>query len=73
MPDLTAFRRQFERMSEDARKRLDAATTREVAVEAECDPRTVQVVYAGAEPKSYAAKRARRVLIARGLLPPLTA
>jgi hypothetical protein len=53
-------------------RRLDAATARKIAVEARCDPRTVQRVYAGQQVRGDAGTRAREVLIAKGILPVTT-
>ena len=48
--------------------RLDAGTVRELAVAAECDPRTIERAYAGMPVRGLAGKRARRALREAGLL-----
>ena len=50
--------------------KLDAATNRKVAVEAKCDPRTVEAVVKGGEVKGLARERAHNALVRLGLIPP---
>lgn len=47
---------------------LDAAMARKLAVEASCDPRTIQRVFRGEEVRGLPGKRAREVLEAHGLV-----
>lgn len=49
---------------------VDAATLRELAVAASCDPRTIARVLAGADVKGVVRARIERVLRERGLRPP---
>jgi hypothetical protein len=50
------------------RRKLDAATARRLAVEASCDPRTLQRVLDGEPVRGLARERARQVLRQHGLL-----
>jgi hypothetical protein len=47
---------------------LDASTARKIAVEASCDPRTVQRAYRGEPVRGLAGERARAALVAHGLI-----
>jgi len=49
---------------------LDAATARELAVEARCDPRTIRKVLAGAPVRGLARRRAASALTAAGFRVP---
>jgi hypothetical protein len=49
-------------------RKLDASTARRLAVEASCDPRSLQRVLDGEEVRGLAGERAREVLIKHGLL-----
>ena len=49
---------------------LDAATLRRLAVEASCDPRTIQAVLDGRDVRGLPGERARKALIAAGMLEP---
>jgi len=49
-------------------RKLDAATARKLAVEASCDPRTLQRVLEGEAVRGLAGERARQVLEKHGLL-----
>ncbi|UQA57479.1 hypothetical protein [Polyangium aurulentum] len=51
-----------------ARRSLDAATARRLAVEASTDPRTIQRVWCGDFVRGLAGERARAALVAAGLL-----
>lgn len=51
-----------------SRRTIDEATARRLSVEANCDPRTLRKTLRGETAKSMASQRARRVLIAAGLL-----
>lgn len=53
-----------------ARRNLDEATRRELAVQAEVDPRTIEKVLRGEPVRGMAGRRARRVLEAAGLTIP---
>ena len=53
---------------EDTRPDLDQAQLRELAVAAGVDPRTILNVYRGKAVRGMAGRRAREVLIERGLL-----
>lgn len=48
--------------------RCDTATVRRLAAEAETDPRTIRKLLEGKPVRGLAAHRARRVLVAAGLL-----
>ena len=52
-----------------ARPELDECTRRKLAVQADCDPRTISKVYRGGHVRGLAGHRARAVLVAAGLLP----
>jgi hypothetical protein len=49
-------------------RKLDAATARRLAVEASCDPRTLQRVLDGEEVRGLAGERALKVLVEHGLM-----
>ena len=53
-----------------ASRRLDAATARKLAVEASCDPRTIQRAFAEQTVRGLAGERAQEVLVKHGLLAP---
>ena len=53
--------------------KLRASEARRLAVKAECDPRTIEKVYATGLVPNLASERAARVLEAEGLIPPLAA
>lgn len=55
--------------ADDDPESLKAAVARRVAVTAQCDPRTVQAVYAGGELVSMSRERAHAELVRLGLLP----
>jgi hypothetical protein len=50
--------------------RLDAATERAVAVDAEADPRTVRNITRGGKARGMVDGRVRRALAARGIVVP---
>ena len=52
----------------NAARRLDAATARKLAVEASCDPRTIQRVFEGEAVRGLPGERARDVLVKHGFL-----
>ena len=51
-----------------APRKLEASTARKLAVEASCDPRTLQRVFAGEAVRGLAGERALDVLVKHGLL-----